>query len=69
MVITTRYSDHYAQILKLQANCKNKKRQAIVNEEYKIVRSCREEIVQYLNYRLKKEAWNLFLVKLPRMKQ
>jgi Ulp1 family protease len=42
MVIATGYSAHYAQLLKLQMKCKNKKRQAIVKEEYKIVRSCRE---------------------------
>jgi hypothetical protein len=56
-VIATGYSDHYVQILKVQMQHKNKKRQAIVNEEFRTVRSCREENVQYLNYLLEKEAW------------
>jgi hypothetical protein len=35
--------------------------QAIVKEKYKIVRSSREENVQYLNYLLKKKTWELGL--------
>jgi hypothetical protein len=58
-VIATGFSDHYAQTLQVQMQYKNKKRQAIVKEEFRIVRSCREENVQYLNYLLEKKAWEL----------
>jgi hypothetical protein len=57
-VIATGYSDHYAQILLLQIQGKNK-RQASFKEELRLVRSCKEENVHYLNYLLGKEDWEL----------
>jgi hypothetical protein len=58
-VIATGFSDHYAQILQVQMQHKNKKRQATVKDEFRTVRSCSEENVQYLNYLLEKESWEL----------
>lgn len=43
----------------MQIQSKNIKRQAIVTHEFRVVRSCSEENVQYLNYLLEKEAWDL----------
>jgi hypothetical protein len=31
----------------------------MIKEEFRLIRSCREENVQYLNYLLEKEAWEL----------
>jgi hypothetical protein len=36
---------------------KKKKRHVIVKEEFRTVRACREENVQYLNYLLEVETW------------
>jgi hypothetical protein len=48
-VTETGFSDHNAQILQVQMQYKNKKGQATLKEEYRIVRTYREENVQYLN--------------------
>jgi hypothetical protein len=45
---------------------KNKKGQGKINEEFRIARSYREENVQYLNYLLGKETWELVLGKIQR---
>jgi hypothetical protein len=58
-VITTGFSDHYAQILQVQIQHKNEKRQVTVKEEFRTVRVCSEGNVQYLNYLLEKETWEL----------
>jgi hypothetical protein len=58
-VTATGFSDHYAQTLQVQMQYKNKMRQAIVKEEFRIFRSCSEDNVQYLNSLLEKETWEL----------
>jgi hypothetical protein len=45
----------------LQIQCKNKKAQVRLKEEFGIARSYREENIQYLNYLLGKENWELVL--------
>jgi hypothetical protein len=59
MVIVTGFSNHYAQILQVQIQHMNSKRHAISKEEFRLLRSCRVGNVQYLNYLLDKEAWEL----------
>jgi hypothetical protein len=58
-LVDTGFSDHKAQILQLQIQHKNKKEKVRLKEEYRIVRSYGEENVQYLNYLLGKETWEL----------
>ncbi|PNF39304.1 hypothetical protein B7P43_G16557 [Cryptotermes secundus] len=60
-VIETGFSDHSAQILQvqMQQENKNQKRQARAEREYRMVRTYSEENVQYLNYLLDKETWEL----------
>jgi hypothetical protein len=53
-VIETGFSDNNTQILQVQMQHKNKKR-----AECRMARSYREENVQYLNYLLDKETWEL----------
>jgi hypothetical protein len=60
-VIDTGVSDHKARILQIQFQHKKKKRNFRLNEEYRIARSYREENIQYLNYLLRKENWELVL--------
>jgi hypothetical protein len=60
-VIETGLSDHKAQILQLQMNHKNKKGLNRLKEEVRIARSYKEENIQYLNYLLGKENWELVL--------
>jgi hypothetical protein len=53
-VIDTGFSDHKAQILQIQVQCKNKKGLNRLKEEVRIARSYKEENIQYLNYLLGK---------------
>jgi hypothetical protein len=58
-VTDTGFSDHKAQILQIQIQCKNEKGQVRLKEEFRIARSYREKNIQYLNYLLGKENWEL----------
>jgi hypothetical protein len=60
-VIDTGLSDHKAQILQIQFRHKKRKGAFGLKEEYSIARSYRKENVQYLNYLLGKENWELVL--------
>ncbi|PNF35448.1 hypothetical protein B7P43_G04120 [Cryptotermes secundus] len=60
-VTDTGFSDHKAQILQIQTQCKNKKGLNRLKEEVRITRSYKEENIQYLNYLLGKENWELVL--------
>ncbi|PSN47891.1 hypothetical protein C0J52_01259, partial [Blattella germanica] len=59
-VIATGFSDHYAQVL--QINTKDRfgkvRKSNTVREKFKIVRSCTEADIEYLNYHLIRETWN-----------
>jgi hypothetical protein len=58
-VIETGFSDHNAQILQIKMQHKNKKGQTRVEGECRMAILYREENVQYLNYLLDKETWEL----------
>ncbi|PSN49843.1 hypothetical protein C0J52_14129 [Blattella germanica] len=62
-VIATGFSDHYAQVLPI--NTKDRfgkvRKSNTVRENFKIVRSCTEEDIEYLNFHIIKESWNTVL--------
>ncbi|PNF26089.1 hypothetical protein B7P43_G04923 [Cryptotermes secundus] len=58
-VAETGLSDHNAQILQVYMHYKNKKGQGRITKEFKLARLYSEENVQYLNYLLGKETWEL----------
>jgi hypothetical protein len=59
-VIDTGFSDHKAQVLQIQVQCKNKGNHKL-KEDYRITRSYKEDNIQYLNYLLEKENWEQVL--------
>jgi hypothetical protein len=59
--VETGLSDHNVQIPQVQLYYKNKKGQGRITKKFRLTRSYSEEDVQYLNYLLGKEIWDLVL--------
>ena len=61
-VIATGFSDHYAQILQIHVdnygNHGKCKKNSDKQYQFKIVRSVKEEDIEYLNFLLGRESWN-----------